>query len=473
MRIIFVNPAFNRYGGIKGHGGAMIPFNLCYLAAYARQQHPEIEVKILDCEIKGISHEESVDEIRLFEPDLICITTNTSVFDSVIVLTRLLKNKLPKSYIIIGGPHASALPERSLIESNSDFVAIGEGELILSELLFQFKTKENKWNKINGLAYYDEKRNIQINPPCKLISNLDMLPFPARDLLENKFYTPPPTKRVGLGPNTLLASSRGCPYSCGFCASQTVWTKKIRFRKSEFIIAEIEECIEKYGVHNFNFTDEFFTAKKDRVFEICKGICDRNLNISWVCSARAQQLDEETFKVMKNAGCHEISFGIESGNPEMLRRIDKCLDLNEAKQVIKTAKKVGIKTHASYLIGYIGETERSIIDTIRFSKKLNTHVAAFFIASPLPGTKLYKDALEKGYIVPESKWINYSPLSNNQPVLTLPDLSSSQLKKWHRKALTSYYLRPRYVMLCLSSIRHWYDIANLFEGLKLFFRIKK
>ena len=473
MRVIFVNPSFNRYGGIKGHGGSMMPLNLCYLAAYTRQQHPEVELKILDCEIKGFTHEESVDEIIRFDPKLICITTNTSVFDSVITLTQLLKNKLPKSYIIIGGPHASALPERSILESGSDFAAIGEGELILSELIFQIKTNENSWHKIKGLAFFDEKREIQINPPCKLIKNLDILPFPARDLIENDSYTPPPTKRVGLGPNTLLATSRGCPYNCGFCASQTVWSRKIRFRKSKYIISEIEECIEKYGVHNFNFTDEFFTAKKERVLEICKAICDRKFNISWVCSARAQGLDKETFEAMKLAGCHEISFGIESGNAEMIDRIDKALDLNEAKKVIKTAKKVGIKTHASYLIGYIGETEQSIRDTINFSKKLNTHVAAFFIASPLPGTTLYKEALEKGYIAQDSKWINYSPLSNNQPVLTLPNLSPLQLKKWHRKALTSYYMRPRYFLLRLTSIRHWYDIANLFEGLKLFFRIKK
>jgi len=420
-----------------------------------------------------MDHEEIIAEVATFSPGLIGITTNTGVFDSVILLVRMLKKKLGEVPIILGGPHVSALPERSLLESGADFVAVGEGELTFAELIAQIKTKDNNWSKINGLAYRDTKGDVHVNRSRMLIENLDILPFPARDLVENNLYVPPPTKRVGCGPNTLIATSRGCPFNCGFCAAKTVWTRRVRTRKPELIVDEIQNCIERVGVDNINFTDEFFTSNKKRVLKICKLICDRKLNISWVCSSRAEHLDYETFEAMKESGCREISFGIESGNQDILNRIDKSLDLHEAIRVIRTAKRAGIKTHASYILGYIGEREKTVEDTIRFAKKLNTHVAAFFIASPLPGTRLYQEALEKGYIRHNSAWINYSPLSNTESVLELPHLSVAKIRKLHRKALRNYYFRPRYILLSLLSFRHWHDIVNMFSGLKLFFQIKK
>jgi radical SAM superfamily enzyme YgiQ (UPF0313 family) len=176
---------------------------------------------------------------------------------------------------------------------------------------------------------------------------------------------------------------------------------------------------------------------------------------------------------MKQAGCTEISFGIESGNPDILKEIDKNINLEEALRAIKLTRKAGIITHASFILGYIGETTDTIKDTINFAKKLNTHVAVFFIATPLPGSRLYTEALEKGLLRSDVGWLNYSPLSNEEPVLALPGLSPSMLRWWQRKALMSYYLRPSYIIMRLLSIRHWYDIVNLFEGTKILFRLKE
>ena len=473
MKVVLINPPFNRYGGVKGLGGTMLPLNLCCLAAYVRQKHPDIEFKILDAEIRGISHEETAEEAATFLPDLIGITANTCVFDSVIDLTAELKARLPDVPVIIGGPHPSALPERSLLESKADFAVMGEGELTFEEVTARLKEGENDWSKINGLAYLDENRNVHVNLPRALIKDIDILPFPARDLVECNLYSPPPTKRVSLGPSTLMATSRGCSFNCGFCGAQTVWTRKVRARSAVLVVAEIEECIDKYGIRSFSFADEFFTAHRKRVLEICRLMCRRKLDIRFVCSARAQGLDLEVLEAMKEAGCCEISFGIESGNPEILKRIDKSLNLDEALRAINLTKKVGITTHASYMMGYIGETEETIQDTIHFAKKLNTEIAAFFIASPLPGTRLYKEAQEKRYIRPDATWRDYSPLSNTESVLMLPNLSTETIRKWHRRALRSYYFRPSYVMSRLLAIRHLYEIVNLFGGLKIFFRIKE
>jgi len=176
---------------------------------------------------------------------------------------------------------------------------------------------------------------------------------------------------------------------------------------------------------------------------------------------------------MKEAGCQEISFGIESGNPEILSRIDKKLDLNEALQVVRTTQRVGITTHASYILGYLGESVETVKQTIHFAKRLNTDVAAFFIASPLPGSRLYDEALEKGYVRSDATWQDYSPLSNTESVMTLPGLPIETIRYWHRKALKSYYIRPVYILARLTRIRHWYEIRNMLKGVKILFSIKK
>ena len=472
MRVQLINPGFNRYGGISGHGGTLIPINLCYLAAYGREKHPDAEFSVLDAEIRRLSHDEAVDEVVSFSPDLIGITATTPVFDSVMQLTKRLKDRLPKSKIIIGGSHTSALPERSLDETAADFVAMGEGETLFGELISQIKAGDEDWGKINGIAYRDEDGDVQVNPPAELIHNLDDLPMPARDLMDNSLYHPAPTKRVSSGRNTLLTTSRGCPYNCGFCSARIVWTRAVRYHTSEHVVAEMEDCVDKYGIESFYLTDELFTVRKERVLELCGLIYKRGLNVKWTCFSRAERLDRETLEAMKEAGCSKISFGIEAGNPEILKKIDKSLDLGDAKRVVDLTKEVGIKTHASYMFGYIGETEEMMQDTMDVAKHLNTQVAAFFTASPLPGTPLYEEAIQKGYLLPDVSWINYSPLSNQESAMEMPDLKREVIRKWHRKAIRNYYLRPSYILSRLFSIRHGHEVKNMLGGLKILANIR-
>ena len=472
MRVALINPSFNNYGGLSGHGGSMAPINLCYLAAYGRGQHPDVEFRIIDSEVHGLSHEETVDEIAKFDPTLIGISANTCVFDSVIQLSKRLKERFPKTRLVIGGSHPSALPEQSLYETGADFMVIGEGERQLSQVIGQLKDGDEDWSKLKGIVCLDNNGVAKRGPTQELFDDLDVIPFPARDLIDNNLYFPAPTKRVRGGPHTLLVAGRGCPYNCGFCSAQTVWTRKIRGRSPANIVAEVEHCIGAYGVHSFNFTDELFTVKKARVLEICGAFVKNKLDMNWVCSARAHHLDMETLEAMREAGCREISFGIESGSEVILKNIDKAMDLKEAERVVNLTKKAGIKTHASYMFGYLGETEETMQKTISFAKRLNTEIAAFFIASPLPGTPFYSEALEKGYVDKDISWINFSPLSNEQGVISYPGLSAQTIRKWHRKAIHSYYLRPAYILRRLYSLRHWHEVENLFAGLKLFLNIK-
>jgi len=451
----------------------MIPLNLCYLAAYGRKEHPEAEFRILDAEALGLSFEEVLLQVNSFKPDLIGITTTTSAFDSIIGLCQSLKKDLFDIPIVLGGPHVSALPESSLVETGSDFVAIGEGEITFSELVAAIKHQKSDLSDIDGLAFFDKDKSFKRTRPRQLIADLDTLPFPARDLVDNQRYSPPPTKRVSLGINTMVSTSRGCPFNCGFCSFQVVWGRKTRMRSPQSVVSEIKECIQKFNVDSINFADEFFTAQKKRVLEISNLMKEEGLVVPWVCSSRASGLDRETIETMKSAGCHEISFGVESGNSEVLKRMDKKLDLAEAERVIRLTQALGITTHASYVLGYPGETVESIKDTISFAKRLNTDVAVFFIAIPLPGSRLYQEALENGFMQPDCTWLDYSWISNQPFVLETPDLPTATLRYWHRKAIRSYYFRPRYFFARLSRIRSWHEIINLFAGLRVFFSIKR
>lgn len=471
MNIALINPPFSQYGGLKGHGGTMMPLNLCYLAAYVRDKFKNTNVTVIDAEINGLSHEKIASIIKEIKPELIGITANTCSFDSVVSLTIILKLTLPGVPIAIGGPHPSALPELSLIESKSDFAVIGEGELTFGDLVEHLTGGSGDFSKIAGLCFIDKDGNVHTNEKRELLKDLDMLPFPARDLIDSHLYSPPPTKKVSLGANTLIAGGRGCPFGCGFCGAQSVWSRKTRFRTAENIVSEMKECTEKYHIKSFNFTDELFTVDRERTLELCQEILENDLKISWVCSARAQGLDKDVLQAMKDAGCREISFGIESGNREILRKMSKSLDLDEAQEVISLTKKMGITTHASYMFGYIGETEQTMQETIRFAEILNTDVAVFFIASPLPGTPFYGEAKRNKYIREDATWIDYSPLSNSRSVLSMPDLKEETIRKYQRKAIRNYYFRISYIVPRMLRIRHIYEISNLFGGLKLFFRL--
>ena len=473
MHVVLINPPFTRYGGLMGHGGTMAPINLCYLAAYGRQQHPDVDFSIIDAEVLKYGHKETIERVAKYMPELIGISAVTPVFDSVIQLTKQLKIRFPKTKIMIGGAHPSALPEGTLYETGADFAVIGEGEEQFSHIIGKLKDRSDDWSELKGTAYFDHNGKVKRGPAQEVIQDLDALPLPARDLIDNKLYLPAPTKRVRGGPNTLLVAGRGCPYNCGFCSAQTVWTRRIRSRSPESIVDEVQHCIEDYGIRSFHFTDELFTVKKARVLEICKSFIENNLEMAWDCSARAHHLDMETLEAMREAGCSQISFGIESGNQNILQKIDKVLDLKEAERVVRLTQKAGIKTHASYMFGYLGENEKTMSDTISFAERLNTDIAAFFVASPLPGTPFYTESLEKGYLKPNTSWINFSPLSNEEGVIDFPDLSSDVIRKYHRKAIRSYYLRPAYILRKLYSLRHWYEIQNLFAGIRLFLNIKR
>jgi len=471
MRILLINPVYELYGGLKGMGGSAPPLGLAYIAAYARERKKDIDISILDTEALKLKLEEVKKRIIEIKPQVVGITSTTPCFHYALKIAELTKNISRKIKVVMGGAHPSALPRDTIKDVNVDYIVKGEGEITFFELIEALEGLRN-FEDILGLVY-KENNEIKENPPRPLIEDLDRLPYPARDLLPNHLYGPPPTKKVSTYKPTSITSGRGCPFRCYFCCARVVWTRRYRGRDPKKFVNEIEHCINRYNMREFSFTDELFTADYKRALDVCNEIIKRKLKIAWVCSSRAGLVTLELLDKMKKAGCREISFGIESGDQDILDSIHKDIVLNDVRKSIKLVKKAGIKTHGSFIIGNIGETPKTVRETIEFAKELNLDVAAFFVASPYPGTDLYDEAIKKDLIRKDWEWKDFSPLSNNLPLLNLPSLSPRMTLGLHRQALKEYYWRPRYILMKIFYMRRWVDFLNIYNGIKLFFNIKK
>src|SRR3989338_449516 len=473
MKVLLVNPPFTDYGGLEGHGGKAMPLNLAYLAAYLRRERPDINIEILDCEALGLTYPEIKQEIQRINPDLVGITCPTPAFTQVLEICRIIKHEISKDIItVLGGPHPTALPRETVAEKDVDVCVVFEGEITFTELVNSLD-RGASLREVKGILFKDENNNIVENEKRGPFNDLDNLPFPARDLFNTDLYFSPPTKRTSNKKAGNMITSRGCPYQCTYCMASFMWERRVRFRSIKNVVDEIEECINKYGLGEFNFHDELFTVNKKRTIEFCQEVKKRDLHIVWVCMCRVVYLDEETLREMKSAGCRKIMFGFESGSQMILDIMKKRVALDKAEEAVKLVKKAGIKTAGNFMLGNIGETEETIRQTINLAKRLNCDTMAFFIASPYPGTEFYETAKANGYFRRDLEWKDFALVSNNLPPLNLPGLPAERILYWQKRAFREYYLRPRYVLMKIAGVNSWVDLKNLYNGAKLFLRIER
>ncbi|MFH0805678.1 MAG: radical SAM protein, partial [Patescibacteria group bacterium] len=351
-----------------------------------------------------------------------------------------------------------------------DFIVVGEGEITFFELVKTIQEKKYNFENINGLYFKKENRIIK-NQPRELISDLDSIPFPARDLFDLNLYSPAPTKRLTDEECSPILTSRGCAFDCIHCVSKSIWKRKIRYRSSENIIAEIEECINKYNIKEFSIIDDNFTLNKNRAIEFCQKVIEKKLPIAWICFSRADGINDELVKIMAKAGCKKISLGLESGSQKILDLMRKQTTIEQGKNAVEIIRKNKILVHASFMIGNIGETKETARETIDFAKNLDLDNASFFITCPVPGSDLYYYARDNGFINNKISWEMFAPLSNTPPVLVQNNLSQNDLIYWQKKAFKEFYFRPKYIYRKLKQIKSWEGIKTIFQGVKILLRI--
>ncbi len=341
--------------------------------------------------------------IRKEEPDIVGIGFTTDKYRSARNVSGIAK-KINKDLIVIaGGPHPTAMPEETIKDSFFDIIVRGEGEDTILELIDALRNGRDL-NGVRGITFNQDGRIIS-TPDRPLIQNIDKLPFPGRELLINEKNVPP----IVMGN---IITSRGCAYGCSFCASNKIWGRSVRHRSPEAVIEELKHIRINYGTRNFIFWDDTFTAERSRAAKISELIIKNNLKIQWSCQTRVDNIPEELLDKMRLAGLRTLCFGIESGDPGILRKIKKGITVKQIKEICFLVKKKGIKILTSFMIGYSEESEESLNSTIVLLKELNPDYLAAAISIPYPGTEDYNNLTKENRILTYD-WYEYIPENHN------------------------------------------------------------
>jgi len=411
MKVLLINPPWYR---LLGSSFDLMPLGLSYLAAALRANNHRVIIYNAD-HTKGAKFVHSVsaltsrfpsykgilmdlsdpiwqeikDKILYYSPELIGISVKTPTFRSSLNIAKSIKEVDPTIQIVLGGPHPTILPQATVEQNVIDFVVRGEGEYTLLELVNAID-EGNDIGEVLGLTYKKKDRVIH-NPDRPLIKNLDELPFPARDLLvDREIYSPD-----AFGS---LFSSRGCPYRCTFCESHKIWTRNVRFRSPENVVAEMQQVRERYDTRKFDFEDDTFSIDKKRVMKFCKLVIQEKLDIVWSCTTRANLIDDDMLKAMRKAGCFSISIGVESGSEETLRKIKKGVSVAQVREASRLIKKHGISLSAYWMFGFPWETKADIEKTISFMRELDADSNIYSIVTPYPGSELFETVTKDGLV---------------------------------------------------------------------------
>ena len=382
MRISLIGPKWNQM--VNNYP----PLGLAYLAAVAEQEGHE--VRIHDFGLRPEKPlEDEIAEVLDFRPDLVGFTSMTTSQRSVEQAAGPLKTELGVP-LVIGGPHATTLPERTLSDPNFDFLVYGEGEETWRELLRALAAGDERYERIAGL-WWKQDGHIVRNAARPLISDLDALPFPARHLLPLDQY---PLYAPDGQPMLTVLSSRGCPYNCSFCFKGIVG-RTYRQRSPANIVAELKQLIEHYGARNFYFIDDLFTLDVRRLDALMDAFLEEVPGIRWQCLARVDRVTPAILEKMYRAGCREIHYGIESGNPEILAATAKHIKLEQVEQAVAWTEAAGIASKGYFMLGLPGDNEETMRQTIEFAARLPLTEAMFSIATPFPGTRMWDDLVRK------------------------------------------------------------------------------
>jgi len=439
--IVLVNPPLTgeeRYGRLAGGGVYMPPLGLANLAAFIRKEG--YSVKIVDCCALNLNLVDSVKTILSHNPEAIGITAATVSINKAADLATMLKKERPGLKVIVGGCHISALPEKTMnIFPQFDMGVVGEGELATVELLKSFGEKRGAAD-IPGVIFR-EGDDIKMNIPRPFIKDLDMLPFPAWDLLPDiaKFYRPScfGFKRL---PASSLITLRGCPMRCTFC-SEMPFAKTCRMHSPEYVIEMIKLLTHQYGIKEIMFYDGTFVINQERVINLCELILKHKLDIAWSCNGRIDLMTRPLLRLMRRAGCWSIAYGIESGSQKVLDFIKKDIDLDKSRAVLKWTKEERILTKAYFMIGHLIENESTIHDTMDFIFQNEIDILTLNYFTPLPGTLDYERAREYGDF--NDNW----SLLNHHNMVFVPSGLKEDIMRFHRQYIVrKFYLRPNVIM---------------------------
>ncbi|MCK5616981.1 cobalamin-dependent protein, partial [Candidatus Pacearchaeota archaeon] len=360
------------------------PLGLAYLASFVEQHG--YRAKILDMDPLGLTFSNLREVIKKEHPQLVAISFMTNQFGNALKVGQISKRIYPEVPVVVGGNHVSALPEEIMAYEFINFAVVGEGEITFFHLVESLSKGSNNLREIDGLVF-KENGNIIRNSNRNLIEDLDNLPFPKWDDFPIKAYSEKILGAQEKLPVFSVLTSRGCPWKCAFCSSHTVFTRRFRKRSAENIFSELEFLEENFGACHFNFVDDTLTVDKQLLHDLCDLVIKNHKNYRWMANARVNTVDQGFLKKMYHAGCRNICFGVESGDPVVRKNIGKRISEEQIKQAHEWAKKEGLIVSSFFMVGNLGENWDSINQTIALAKKLYSDHPSCSIATPYPDTQ--------------------------------------------------------------------------------------
>lgn len=412
MKLLLIDPPFKSFSGIFS---MYFPLGLTYIAGCAKKAG--FDCRILDMDAAepkagsvDFAHEydryqhylkalndprhPTWDLMRTLildqKPDFIGITALTTKFGSVIQTARFCKEILPTVPIIVGGAHASVMPDKTLEIPEVDFVVRGEGDETLPELLETLRDKGDP-GKVKGVSFRKHGKTVH-NAAREFTQDLDSIPFPDRSaLLHPEYYT---SEDMGV-----ILTSRGCPFGCSYCFH--MWDRKVRYRSVPNILQEIREVRRQYRTGQFAFKDDSFTVRRRHVIELCEALSREPYKIGFSCTTRVDILDDELLKIMKKAGCSQINIGIESGSERVLKETDKGITHAQIRKAARLMNREAVFWSGYFMIGLPTETEGEIRQTLDFLGHVRPYYGGLGVYNPFPRTKLFDQGVELGLLDPD------------------------------------------------------------------------
>jgi len=390
IKILLINP--NPLPDSISFGkNAVPPIGLLYIAAVLERE--KFEVSVIDAFLLKLNHIELSRKIIKHKADIVGITSESVNYYESLRIAKTVKN-VSKAVVVLGGPHASIKPMDLIQYPEVDIVVIGEGEFTMLEIVQRIKNGQS-FDGCKGTVFKKDGEII-VNPLRERIEDLDSIPYPARHLVPIKAYPRNYTFGGMKIPVDTITTSRGCPYSCSFCSSRMIWGRIYKTRDPKSVVDEIEFLIKNYGTKSFYFVEDNFTLKKKHVMGICDEIIKRKLKIEWECYSRVDLVNKEILEKIHKAGCKAIWYGIESGSPKTLERLDKGITLEQSRNACKMAKNAGLKVGGSFMIRLPGETKEDIIMTYNFIKELALNPTSLALFRAIPDSQMYQEVVEKG-----------------------------------------------------------------------------
>lgn len=438
------------------------PLGILSLASMIKQYG--YDVKVVDAHADGLNIEKIKDAIREFKPDVVGVTAMTVMISAAAEIAKAVKEIDPSIRTILGGVHVTAEPITTLERyPQFDFATVGEGEVVFVEFLEKLRKKQDLANTLS--LVWREGELIHVNTRRAFFKGLDEFPPPAFDLVPNLFnhyrlsvFGTKKFKSVG------LVTSRGCTGKCTFCDLGVVG-RGYRANSAGYLISLMKDLYEKYGVSDFLFYDDLFVGSRPRLQEVCEMIIREKLPFTWSCCARVDFIHVDMLKLMKDAGCWMIEYGIESGCQRIIDSMRKNITKEKIREVINATHEAGIVTKGNFIFGNPGEDHWSIVESIDFACSIKLNYAQHTFLQPLPGSELYETAGKYGSFDPS--WDRFNTFSINfiPNGFTRDNLVSYSKYFWNR-----FYLRPHIIWQEIMKIRSLQDLHRAWLAIKGFIK---